>query len=137
MQGWPAIRFLCNNQVGPGIIDGVETMVSESIEHSLNEGINALIGDALGLELRRVEMLPSGLEVVLAENSDDPQYQWFVSNGGLPVDVRIDPVSGETEFRIPAINEPLAPSFTRLPLVQIQNLCRPSPKELNFFGSAP
>jgi len=78
-QGYPWIKAICNNRFVPQLIDAVRETFAPGGEgaRQIDLGIALLVdtlADALGLDVRRIEISPRGIYVVTAESTLDPQY---------------------------------------------------------------
>jgi hypothetical protein len=78
-QGYPWAKTLCNNRFVPRFIDGVRKTFSPGGEGAIqiDRGMDTLVSslsDTLAVDVRRIEMSPRGLYLVIAESTSDPQY---------------------------------------------------------------
>ncbi len=78
-QGYPWAKVLCNNRFVPAFINGVRQTFAPGGEGAIqiDRGIDTLVGslsDVLGVDVRRIEMSPRGMYLVIAESTSDPQY---------------------------------------------------------------
>ncbi len=78
-QGYPWAKVLCNNRFVPKFIDGVRDTFSPGGEGAIqiDRGIDTLVGslsDVIGVDVRRIEMSPRGMYLVIAQTTSDPQY---------------------------------------------------------------
>lgn len=90
MKGYSIFKPSCRNQFQPQVEQALKEGAKTAGEQNMSEGIDRLVGalqdtvDAtLGLEgfqVRRLELTPSGIYVVTAENKLDPQYDFRVGN---------------------------------------------------------
>lgn len=72
-------HLVCNNRVVPRIEEGVYNSFGPDGEGAkqLDRGIRMLVNGlsaALGLEIRRIEITPTGMYLITAEDTSDPQY---------------------------------------------------------------
>ncbi len=78
-QGYPWAKALCNNRFVPAFINGVRETFAPGGEGAIqiDKGIDTLVSslsDALEVDVRRIEMSPRGMYLVIAESTSDQQY---------------------------------------------------------------
>jgi hypothetical protein len=90
MEGYSIFKPSCRNQFQPKVEQALKEGAKTAGEQNLSEGIDQLVRalqnsvDAIfgieGFQVRRLELTPSGIYVVTAESSIDPQYEFRVGN---------------------------------------------------------
>lgn len=80
MEPYPAIKTGCNNDFIPKFTNGVRDGIYTVGEANLSDGIQLLVdnitADPLfaGLQIRRMQITPTGLYLITANGTLDPQY---------------------------------------------------------------
>jgi len=77
LEPYPKLRPLCNNRFKPEFESRIPEMLIEPAQIAITEGLALLVGSfeaVLGASVRRFEITPTGIYLVLAETVLDPQY---------------------------------------------------------------
>jgi hypothetical protein len=70
-------RPACNNQFIPQLKEALPELLPPIVEISIADGLQALVdgfSDLLGADIRRFEMTPTGVYLVIADGMIDVQY---------------------------------------------------------------
>ncbi len=97
MEPYSRFKPSCNNNFVPLVKQGLADGVRELTDAAITAQLEALTA-ALPFEIRRIELVPSGAYLVVAENYDDPQYDAMKLMGGGDPGTICRPELGDSGF---------------------------------------
>ena len=77
VEPYSRFRPVCNNRFIPALKLNMAEAVKDAAAQNLSDGIEELVAglsESLGVEIRALELTPTGVYVVTATVVDDPQY---------------------------------------------------------------